>query len=82
MNLKLDRVVCENMINKSINNINCEEFDGVVANGTELLTNATSNLNDLIRKVCDAETESQKLLSVTFGVRSIICKEEFSMFFE
>lgn len=52
------------MINKSINDINCAETPEAF-NGTEELFNLTS-------KVCSAETESQKLLSIVFALRSPI----------
>ena len=66
VNLGLSHEICENMINKTINNINCAEID-LSANDT-----LTTNITQLAREVCIAETESQKLLSVVFGLRSPI----------
>lgn len=66
VNLGLSDEVCENMINKTINDINCADVD-LSANVT-----STDHLQILARDVCWAETESQKLLSVVFGLRSPI----------
>lgn len=63
VNLGLDDEICVNMINKTINDINCAEVD------LSIDTNGTSTL---AQEVCRAETESQKLLSVVFGLRSPI----------
>lgn len=60
--------VCRNMIKKTINDINCAEFD-VTA---EVDGNMMDDLYNLTRSVCSAETKSQKLLSVIFGIRSPI----------
>lgn len=68
VNLGLSSSICENMIDKTINNINCAEielFDS--SNETSI-----STLHQLAVDVCKAETESQKLLSVVFGLRSSI----------
>lgn len=71
VNLALSDEVCRNMINKTINNINCAEVDlsdmGDMNNMTQ-----DDGLFNLTRSVCSAETESQKLLSVVFGLRSPI----------
>lgn len=64
VNLGLSEEICENMINKTINAIDCSEVDIGVEN-------VTAN-NSLAVEVCKAETESQKLLSVVFGLRSPI----------
>lgn len=66
VNLGLSHEICENMINKTISNINCADVDTSV--------NETSGdpLKQLAVDVCRAETESQKLLSVVFGLRSPI----------
>lgn len=66
VNLGLSHEICENMINKTINSINCADVD--------LSVNQTSSdrLKQLAFDVCWAETESQKLLSVVFGLRSPI----------
>lgn len=63
VNLGLSDEVCKNMINKTINDINCAEP-----------VNATwpDHLKNLSTEVCNAETESQKLLSVAFGFRAPI----------
>jgi PCFT/HCP family folate transporter-like MFS transporter 1/3 len=54
-----------NMINKTINNINCAEMETAV--------NTTQDpLMDLKLKVCDAETESQKLLTLVYASRGPI----------
>ncbi|CRL04803.1 CLUMA_CG017857, isoform A [Clunio marinus] len=65
------------MINKTINNINCasiEEVTTVMDNMTTSLTTSTTPdpIKQLTIDVCKAETESQKLLSVVFGLRSPI----------
>jgi MFS transporter, PCFT/HCP family, solute carrier family 46, member 3 len=65
VNLGLGDEICKNMINKTINNINCAEIDEKEEAIDGLLFNLTSS-------VCSAETESQKLLSVVFGLRSPI----------
>lgn len=66
VNLGLSDEICLNMINKTISNINCAEVD----------LSESQNFNDSIRElafnVCKAETDSQKLLSVVFGLRSPI----------
>lgn len=66
VNLGLSSEICDNMINKTIHNIDCAEVD--------LSFNETSMdpLKLLARDVCSAETESQKLLSVVFGLRAPI----------
>lgn len=52
-----------NMIDKSINDIKCAGIDSSV--------NVTGDpLMELKLKVCDAETESQKLLSIVYAYRS------------
>lgn len=66
VNLGLSHEICENMINKTINNINCADVD-ISVNQT-----ASGGLTQLAIDVCRAETESQKLLSVVFGLRSPI----------
>lgn len=55
-----------NMINKTINDINCAEIE------TGNNTTAEDPLMELKSKVCNAETESQKLLSVVYAYRSPI----------
>lgn len=67
VNLGLSEEICENMINKTINNINCADEWLSVENVT-----STDPLKELAINVCKAETESQKLLSVVFGLRSPI----------
>lgn len=66
VNLGLSHEICENMINKTTHDINCADVD--------LSVNQTSSdgLQQLVFDVCRAETESQKLLSVVFGLRSPI----------
>lgn len=66
VNLGLSSEICDNMINKTIHDINCAEVD-LAANET-----STDPLKLLARDVCSAETESQKLLSVVFGLRAPI----------
>lgn len=69
VNLGQSDEICRNMINKSIHDINCAEIDL----STELDGNKTDDpIYNLTRGVCFAETESQKLLSVVFGLRSPI----------
>lgn len=68
VNLGLSHEICENMINKTINDINCAEVDLSAPLNDTLL----DPIKQLARDVCDAETESQKLLSVVFGLRSPI----------
>jgi PCFT/HCP family folate transporter-like MFS transporter 1/3 len=69
VNLGMSDEVCLNMIHKEINNINCVDVDF----SSEYDTNKSEELNyNLTRSVCYAETESQKLLSVVFGLRSPI----------
>lgn len=63
VNLGLSDEICENMINKTINDINCAE----PVNET-----FSDQLKNLSAEVCKAETESQKLLSVVFGLRAPI----------
>lgn len=65
VNLGLSDEICENMINKTINNINCAELD-------ENEEDFDNPLFNLTRSVCNAETESQQLLSIIFGLRSPI----------
>lgn len=67
VNLGLSEEICENMINKTINNINCADEWLSEENVT-----STDPLKELAINVCKAETESQKLLSVVFGLRSPI----------
>lgn len=67
VNLALSNEICENMINKTINNIDCADVDLSVTNET-----STDHLNQLAINVCRAETESQKLLSVIFALRAPI----------
>lgn len=66
VNLGLSHEICENMINKTIHDINCADVD--------LSVNETSTdpIKLLARDVCYAETESQKLLSFVFGLRAPI----------
>jgi MFS transporter, PCFT/HCP family, solute carrier family 46, member 3 len=71
VNLKMGDDVCRNMINKTINNINCAEVDAT-DDGGGTLSNVTSELFNLTKSVCFAETESQKLLSVVFAARAPI----------
>jgi MFS transporter, PCFT/HCP family, solute carrier family 46, member 3 len=66
VNLGLSHEICENMINKTINDINCADVD-ISVNQT-----ASGGLTQLAIDVCRAETESQKLLSVVFGLRAPI----------
>lgn len=66
VNLGLSHEICENMIDKTMNNINCADVD-INVNQT-----STNSLTQLAIEVCRAETESQKLLSVVFGLRSPI----------
>lgn len=69
VNLGLSDEICVNMINKTINNIDCsEEYL------KELSANETvgESIKELAISVCKAETESQKLLSVVFGLRAPI----------
>lgn len=63
VNLGLGDEICENMINKTINEINCAE----AVNET-----FSDHIKNLTAEVCKAETESQKLLSVVFGLRAPI----------
>ncbi|CAO1411836.1 unnamed protein product [Diamesa hyperborea] len=73
VNLRLGNEVCENMINKTINDINCADYSEVISNSSSVVFNETINhLNELTKSVCEAETESQKLLSVVFGIRAPI----------
>lgn len=73
VNLRLGNEVCENMINKTINDINCADYSEVISNSSSVVFNETINhLNELTKSVCDAETASQKLLSVVFGIRAPI----------
>lgn len=71
VNLGLGDEICRNMINKTINNINCAEFDELIVVDINNKTQDETLFN-LTRSVCSAETESQKLLSVVFGLRSPI----------
>lgn len=66
VNLGLSHEICENMINKTIHDIDCANVD--------LSVNVTStNYTEILAwDVCSAETESQKLLSVVFGLRAPI----------
>lgn len=66
VNLGLSHNICENMINKTISDIDCANVD--------IATNETfaDPLKQLGVDVCRAETESQKLLSVVFGLRAPI----------
>jgi hypothetical protein len=67
VNLGMSDEICVNMINKTINEINCAEVDLTA----EVDANMTDDpLFNLTRSVCVAETESQKLLSVVFGLRA------------
>lgn len=66
VNLGLSDEICENMINKTINDINCADVD-LSAN-----ISSTDHRVNLAYNVCMAETESQKLLSFVFGLRSPI----------
>lgn len=79
VNLGLNETICTNMINKTIHNIDCAEVAAALEmsaaaealNGT--VVNATmTNVTDLAKAVCDAETGSQELLSFVFGIRSPI----------
>lgn len=79
VNLGLNETICENMINKTIHNIDCAEVASLLEKSAvdamnNTLTNITTmaNVSDLAKAVCDAETESQKLLSFVFGIRSPI----------
>lgn len=67
VNLQLSDEICENMINKTINNINCADVDV-----TEVPAIFNDSTQELTFNVCKAETDSQKLLSVVFGLRSPI----------
>lgn len=74
VNLGLNDTICTNMINKTINNIDCAE---VAAAASELSTSdmfneTISDASLLATAVCFAETESQKLLSFVFGIRAPI----------
>lgn len=66
VNLGFSHEICENMINKTIHNIDCANVD--------LSSNETIVDPDikLAHDVCLAETESQKILAVVFGLRSPI----------
>jgi MFS transporter, PCFT/HCP family, solute carrier family 46, member 3 len=66
VNLGLSDEICVNMINKTINNINCAEVD------LSESQNFNESNSELAYNVCKAETDSQKLLSVVFGLRSPI----------
>lgn len=70
VNLQLGDEVCRNMINKTINNINCAEIESLVDGSSNVTID--ENLFNLTKSVCNAETESQKLLSIVFGLRSPI----------
>lgn len=67
VNLQLSDEICKNMINKTINEINCANIDV-----KEMPTSFNSSLHELTYNVCKAETDSQKLLSVVIGLRSPI----------
>lgn len=79
VNLGLNNETCTNMINKTINNIDCAEVAAALEMSAaaemmnETLANATiANVTELAKAVCDAETASQELLSFVFGIRSPI----------
>lgn len=67
VNLALSEEICENMIDKTIHAIDCSGVDLTVENAT-----STDPIKELAIDVCKAETESQKLLSVVFGLRAPI----------
>lgn len=66
VNLGLSHEICENMINKTINNINCADVD------LSLNKTITDPVKQLAFDVCRAEIDSQKILSVVIGLRSPI----------
>lgn len=68
VNLALSDEICRNMIDKSINNISCAAVDMTDMNNSTM----DESLQNLTRSVCSAEIESQKLLSVVFGLRAPI----------
>ncbi|KAL7026969.1 hypothetical protein ACKWTF_005251 [Chironomus riparius] len=69
VNLSQSDEICRNMIDKSINGIDCAEIDLAAEIDANLINDTIYNLT---RNVCIAETESQKLLSFVFGLRSPI----------
>ena len=69
VNLGQSDEICRNMIDKSINGIDCAEIDLAADIDVNRINDTIYNLT---RDVCIAETESQKLLSVVFGLRSPI----------
>ncbi|XP_070502367.1 lysosomal proton-coupled steroid conjugate and bile acid symporter SLC46A3-like [Chironomus tepperi] len=69
VNLGQSDEICRNMIDKSINGIDCAEIDLAAEIDANLINDTIYNLT---RDVCIAETESQKLLSVVFGLRAPI----------
>lgn len=66
VNLGLAHEICDNMINKTIHDIDCATVD-LASNET-----LTDPIKILAKDVCIAETESQKLLSFVFGLRAPI----------
>lgn len=74
VNLGLNDTICTNMINKTINNIDCAEVGlaGSEVPEPQLFNETMVDAMLLARDVCLAETESQKLLSFVFGIRAPI----------
>lgn len=86
VNLGLEDIVCTNMINRTIHNIDCTEItppevkvmnmteDGNKTRAEVVLVNEDGvvNLDVLKEKVCSAETESQKVVALIKGYRAPI----------
>ncbi|GAB0091592.1 uncharacterized protein DMENIID0001_064480 [Sergentomyia squamirostris] len=77
VNLQLSDIVCTNMINKTIHDIDCTEFtrpEAPLNNETLPLVNETGelNLDVLTTEVCSAEIESQKIVALIKGYRAPI----------
>uniref|UniRef100_A0A1B0CNX0 uridine/cytidine kinase n=1 Tax=Lutzomyia longipalpis TaxID=7200 RepID=A0A1B0CNX0_LUTLO len=86
VNLGLEDIVCTNMINKTIHNIDCTEVtppevnvmnktvDGEENRAETVLVNEDGvvNLDVLKERVCAAETESQKVVALIKGYRAPI----------
>lgn len=80
VNLGNSKEICDNMIDKSINNISCQAsaVEEMISNMTDTLLSSTENspyelfVGNLTELVCQAERDSQKQVALVGSYKTII----------
>lgn len=80
VNLGYSKEICDNMIDKTINNISCQAIsvEEMISNMTDTLLTSTENspyelfVGNLTELVCQAERESQKQVALVGSYKTII----------